>query len=405
MKKFFVLFSLSASFLLLNACGGSSVSLGSIDKLPQATNPVITSAAATAASVKVDAAATTGKNFYTETGTSFNRSSNRGMCELFNFSKEVLNSAAQTDKVLCYVKNVVTANNAALAGVNLYDGNFHYIKLVTAAGVEGGRVKMKIVKDGDRISEFEMANCMNHEGGPNTTQTEYLHQQLQSDGTITMVSKDINDETGHAWRGSMSVTGQVNAEGNFVSKAMTAQNKYTESNSAGSEIITMNQYADKMTFSGFTSNTFSGAFGNGSNTTQAYAQYQLLGGTSTSIHDYAMGEGSVKATISNVCGSCGWTAPPATTDVSSWNGDTTATIAATSGTYYTATNAGTVPAVTTVSIDWATSEAWDCLTGMDTATTLTFNQTSLDTTCAKYSMYQDDNHSWINCWQLIDGVN
>ena len=394
MKKALVFLSVS---LLFASCGGGGSSVSSLDKLPRMTNPVITNSAS-ASSVKVSSAST-GLKFWGTTDTAFGPGNSRGMCELFNLSRDSINRAATVDKMLCYIQNTIIsdANKAEMekSGINVYDGNTHIISLDFQGtnnnpntANEAPKMKLKVVKDGDKIKEFEMFTCM---GGTTAApkQSEYIHEVIDGDN-VTIVSKnsETSSESG-TWKAHFGVTGKINADAQFIEKEITALTSYSFGSNSNAQKATFNQYADRFKVVGSQSGTYE------SNTyvNHVYSEFQLINGTSTDIHKLAMGDGSVKCSYEQ-----GSSSPE------SWDGDTKDPLSSwTAGDYYSAVNAGTLPtknpAAEAAAIKFETSETWDC-SGTAEATMIV-DQNALEATCSAISLVPDGGNSWIDCWGRI----
>jgi len=401
MKKLLCLIGVT---ILLASCGGGSGGSGvsTMDKLPKMTSPVITSGASSS-SVKVNAA-TTGLPFWGTTASSFNSTSSRGMCEMFNLSRESLNRAAQADKILCYIQNTVAsdANKATIdaSGVNIYDGQFHTVTLNFAGGSPNPNstntlpvMKFKIVKTGDSITEFEMFNCM---GGTAASplQSEYMHQVIEGEN-VNIVSKNIETGGGQTWKSHFTTVGKINSDLNYTEKVITALTNWTvDANNYNYQKATFNQYADRLKVSGSQGGKCGTCGGSGAYANHVYSEFQLLNGTDSDLHKLAVGDGSLKSVFTYGTG-----------DPESWAGDTTKPLADwTTGDNYSVVNAGTVPtedptaesqAITFV----AASEAWDC---SDTSeVTVAVDQADLNTKCDSLGLVPDGENTWIDCWGTI----
>ena len=103
MKKLFFAVLAIIAFVFYGC--GSDVQVTDISGIPSATAPVVGNSLATQ-SVEVDAA-TTGLNLANASSSSFSSSSSRAMCEITNVTKEALDRASNSDRILCYVKNVM----------------------------------------------------------------------------------------------------------------------------------------------------------------------------------------------------------------------------------------------------------------------------------------------------------
>lgn len=400
MKKFFGLIGVT---VLLASCSGGGSGVNEIDKLPRMTSPVITSGASSS-SIKVSSAST-GLKFYGTDATAFTAGKSRGMCEMFNLSRDALNKAAGADKILCYMQTTVTsaANKATMdaSGLNMYDGNYHIITLNFVGGNpnpnsdnSAPKMKFKIVKSGDKISSFEMFGCF---GGTTTTpaQTEYQSQIIDGDN-VTINSKNIESEGSNGtWKGHFTATGKLDSEAKFTEKEIGAVTNWTkDAGNYNYQKATFNQFSDLMKVSAAQSGLCSDCcVGCSAYTNYVYSEYQLLNGTSSSIHDLAMGDGSVKYSFTQ-----------GGTNNESWRGDSKAVLAPwTSGDHYTAVNAEDFPtespATEAQAIAFSASETWDC-SGTSEAT-MVVDQDNLEAVCAEISLVPDGENSWIDCWTQI----
>ncbi|MFH1223571.1 MAG: hypothetical protein V1647_04430 [Pseudomonadota bacterium] len=392
--------------LVFAFCGGSSSGVSSLDDLPKMTSPVVSGSAA---SVRVSAA-TTGVPFWGTSQTSFTAGMSRSMCESFNVTREILNRAAQSDKVLCYIQNTIasSANEAAMSGLSAYDGNYHIVQLDFASSpnpnsqVTLPKMKMKIVKDGSNITEFEMFMCMS---GTNAAlqQSEYMHMVIDGSNNITITSKNI--ETGsQSWKNHMLVTGAIDSSGQFTSKNMTGVTYSSGTWGGGTSTnyakAVFDQYADYLTATAYQTGT--NTFNSNTNqySTQVYGKFQLINGTSTDLHTWAMGDGSINVSMSNV-----WQGQTYThQDVYSWLGDTKMDTTASAGMYYADAAAGTVPTTSPTTeasaIAFGTSETWDCSGTAENTTAISVDQTALSATCDVYG-FSTDGDTWIDCYNAI----
>jgi hypothetical protein len=390
MKKVLVFVS---ALIFVSACGGGGADVTTADQLPKMTSPVISGA--TLSSVKVDTA-TTGLAYWGATAASFPQGSSRSECESFNTTREILDRAAQGDKTLCYVQNtiVTAANKAALGSVDPYDGSYHIVDLTGITDQDGNlvaaKMKLKITKSGSSITGFEMFMCMN-----GTSQTEYLNQTI-SGSDITIVSKNIqNQGGGETWKASINVVGKLDGV-QFTQKQMTGISSWTSTQNTNSAKVIIDQYADALIASAYQTGTYNDGVNDNAYSTQAYAKYELLNGTSADLHTWAVGDGSVKVKTSNTWNGTQNDNPEG---VISWLGDTKADTTATSGMFYSSVNAGTLPTTNPSTeagaIAFAASETWDCAGTAEA--TLTVDQAALDVTCDKYGFRPNNSDSWIDC--------
>ena len=372
--------------LFMIACGGGGSDVSSVDKLPKMTSPVISGTSAS--SVKVDNALT-GLTYWGASSSSFTHGQSRSMCESFNITREIMNKAAQSDRILCYIQNTIVAPvNSGRVGT-ADDGNYHMVTLDFGGTVPNPSshntapvMKFKIKKDGDKITEFEMFNCMAGTASA-PVQSEYQHQVING-SDITITSKDIEGQ----YNNSISATGKLDGT-RFTQKQITGISYSTESCTNAAKTV-IDQFADAIVASAYQIGTC------GSNTysTQAYAKFQLLNGNNADIHQWAVGDGTVKVKTSN---NGSLTNPENTI---SWNGDSKVDIAAASGMYYSPVSAGTIPATDptaeAIALDFAASEKWDC-SGTPEAT-MVVDMAALTPICDQYGLEPDGGNTWIDCY-------
>ncbi|MCX6111954.1 MAG: hypothetical protein NTY22_01535 [Proteobacteria bacterium] len=398
MKKGVILIALP---LFMIACSGGGSGVGSLDKLPKMTNPVMT-AGVSGSSVKINKA-TTGTTFW---GGSFTTGNSRQMCETFNLSRESLDQAAQADKVLCYVQNtlVAPANSASFNAINPYDGKTHILQLDFGtspnpdSNITKPKMKLKIVKDGDKIKEFEMFMCMGGSDNDHLAQSQYLHQVI-TDGNVTITNKDISTH----YSNHMSVTGKLNSDSQFTEKEITAVNYSNNTYGINSSKAVFDQFLDSIIVSAYQKGTWSvtvDTIGVNSYTTRMYAKFELLNGSSTDTHKWAMGDGSINVSMSNTNPGC----PDGTCsydDKYSWLGDTKAVVSpASGGMFYSAVSGATLPTTDPTSeastIGFDASETWDCSGTAEVP--IVVDQAALDPICDILGFKVNGSDSWIDCY-------
>jgi len=417
MKKVLVLIGVT---VFLTSCSGGGGGVSDLKNLPKITSPVITSGAAelkfTPNSVKVSEA-TTGLNFYGATAISFDHNSSRGMCEMLNLSKEAIDKAAQGDKILCYITNTITApvNAGALkiGSGDPYDGNYHIVALDFGPtppnpDMTHPVMKFKVVKDGDKITEFEMFMCNSTAG-----QSQYLDEKVNSDGTVSIIDIDKNrDQNGGNWKGQVTVSGKINDAGMFTQKTITSVSGDTGAGTdscSNKQKVTFEQFSDSMRVSSYqvgqcpcSCPTPPCGCGDGTYSNQEFSVYQLIHGDSANLRELAMGDGSIKDHFA-------WGTSPS----ESWSGENTHPLSSwTSGDFYAVVNAGDYPTIDPTeeynAIDFTGATAWDCTTGTSEGT-MSVDMAALGaiSVCGSLGLRDDTNNSdtWINCWDIIDNAH
>lgn len=399
MKKGLILIALP---LFMIACGGSS-GVGSLDKLPKMTNPVVTSGASSTA-LKINTAVA-GLPFYGTNAASFTHgTSSRAMCETFNLSREIINRTAQADRILCYIQNTMVApvNSAAFNSITPYDGNYHIVQLdfstpTGPSGVTKPKMKFKIVKDGNNIKEFEMFMCMNGTDDA-LLQSEYMHQVINGE-TVNIVSKNI--EGSDQWKGYIVVDGKLNSDSQFTEKTITALNysNFSQSGYSGTNHSKgiFNQYIDSMIVNAYQTGSSSGPYGSNTYTNKLHSKFELKNGGNTDIQLLAMGDGSIYLQNTDSNGG-NWD------QRFSWTGDSPYNPLAdpASGMYYSATSTATTltdPTAEAAGIAFTASESWDCSGTAEVP--MVVNQTELNAACDYLGIIPDGENSWIDCWNAV----
>lgn len=384
-------------------CGGgdggssddsSGSGISSIGDLPHATDPVVGSGGSS-----LIKSAVTGIGLGSMDSSTFDADSSIAACEMSNRFKEGITSAANGDKILCYVQNVVEANSDV--AVDPYDGSFHVFGLDfgDAEGEEAGpsKVRMKIVRDADgNITEFVMYAC--GDSGSEDEQSEYISQTIDADGNFAMVSKGMF-EGDDGWSGShqVEVTGTLNASGQFTGeKVIELASTWSGSGGDdGSGEATMTQASDSVTYNGWESGSYSGDGGDGTFENRVYAAAELIDGNSGDdaydIGLLAVGDGAAHAILNGSFGGDEWGPDDV---VQGWNGDTTEEDADAAADYITAVEDQTPAAIGEVAIAFEGDEVYDCADEVEA--TVSVDTDALDAACSNLDL----GYEWINCWEI-----
>lgn len=374
--------------------GTTTTGITTIDGMPRATSPVVSEASPMVVGKALSKDATTGILMRTlgEAGNTFGPGQSMPACEGANHLREVLNGAAQADMILCYVQNIVADDTTGQLST-IYDGSYHTFGL-TITGDEQGQtpdhVKMKIVKTGDNITEFEMFACNSG------AQMEYLHQTI-SGSAFAMTSKGNYQNAGGSGWHQVDVSGTLNSSGYYTAKEISQKNSGTWGAGEHWNEATVNQYADSIAYDGydtghFTSDGFTGSF-----TNRVYAQAQLIdpntsaSNTSYDIGLIAMGDGAAHSIMANEWAEGqvwqadeteGWLGDTKMQDDTvSWYADVTGV---------TPSEAGAAP-----TIAFAGDEIYGCDGTEEVA--VAGDQTAMDAACQRFQLGWD----WINCYALI----
>lgn len=405
-------------FSVLAACGGvgstsSSASLTTIDGLPLATGPV--EASSTSANLAKSVRHLSKEvNLNSMNNTTFDTSHSIALCEMANRWKQILNSAAQGDRILCYVQHIFAANQNA--GVDIYNSQEHVLALSFTGGHDGhdsegpSMVRLQIVPGADgEISDFKMAAC--ESGASGVAQGEYLHQAITAatDGSATksfsMLSKGVRNRSGDSGSDQVSVTGTLE-RGHFINtKTIEVAYSGTSSSWDGYGAGTATQDATSINYTGYEGGSFSDDNWSSSNSDQITASAELIDGNSSSenydLRLLAIGDGAAHVVMTGT-GSDGTQSFTWNEDhTQGWNGDTKMEDSAAAAHYLALVAANNPPAAgARPSIAFAGDEVFDCANAIAEAT-VTVDMDSLGTACSALEM----DHSWVDCWQIIGQDN
>jgi len=405
--------------ILVCFCGcGSGSSTGDtpqvtdLSQLPKATSPMASASANLSRNITKGNGATTGLNIRTTDLTSFSYLSSMGACNTFNMLKQGVNSASQADMILCFVSSLnnnfssgVTDADGNPVTVDIYDGNYHIFNM-NIVGDTGApdRVKMKIVKTGNSITEFKMWMCKKT-GADVLYQNEYTDQAM-SGSSITMNALGLYSEGGNSGRHYVHVTGSLDANRVYTTKTITTKNWNTQSvdPTSWSETI-LTQTPGAFSFSGYNKGSWSSGEETGTYEDTSVGLGQMIGDTGA-LTALAMGDGAVKYTQGGTSGAGEYSQ----SGTNPWNGDTTYPELPADNDYYATADADTytVPEVqATVSADtwiaFSADQTWDCTddVGVGIYNMPESNYTTLATECSEYSF----DHNWINCYTVIGSCN
>lgn len=420
--------TLGLLLLLGVGCGSSSsgsgeeattVSLTTIDQLPRATNPV---ESATSASIVSKALAEVGLPLGSTDAESFDSSSSLAACEMFNMTKQAINSAAEADTILCYIQETFAAavaagiTDAAGEAIDIYDGSYHVFDLdfsgePSGSAEEGGpdKVRFRIVKSGDVIREFEMFACVSD------SQQEYVKQTIDGNSFSMTSTHSMSGSGGASYAGESSVSGTLNANGNFSNSKSIAMNmSNSDPNFDFWGVLDYAQYPTQGTMTGYLqgSNTYGG---------QSYTFIDRVAGSvqlidaNTDLDNYdigllAMGNGAVRGCVQGG-GDDFVDDPDCTEDIESsvntwrdsfieaWEGDTALVPPLADPTvseYYSDVADAVLPTESQPSIGFEGDEAWDCSDAAEAA--IAFVEIGADiSSCPGLS------HNHIDCWHIAGG--
>lgn len=349
------MFGLSIALaFLMSGCGsddGSSSKPATIDSLPKGTGQVASSQGAMKlfANVIFDLASmigfpiasnrsgvsTTGTKLSTATSLSWSGKS-AYFCESIRVVRDTFREVSSPDKILCYLG----AMDKKSIFTNVYGQSEQY-QYYQFTGDMPFKVKFRIDKGDAGISLFQMYMC------ENDSQSEFVGTTIETDGTVSLTS--VYSGGGGGWTGSAkaTVTGHINSSGVWKDKVMTSQYTGASSGYSGSGSSTITQGSGDLTIEGF----HSGSHDSNSFSAREYAKVATL--NTGSLETFALGDGTAK--VIQAYGA------ESHNDIKSWIGDTAANKSpASAGDHYSAANAGTPPAITTVSTSFGTGQTWNC---------------------------------------------
>lgn len=437
MKKFLVYLTLVAFSLFLVACFSDSDSTADADAdadadaasddavadeivaaittlagLPEATGEVSSGSSSSLFKVKNTLSAT-GFPLGSVTEADFGETSSLAACEMFNMTKTSINEAAQGDLIQCYVTSTFEA--ATPDTIDIYDGEYHHFDLVFPEGEDDGgpdHVKFKIGKDADgNINLFEMFSC---QGG---SQDMYLIQEI--DGTdFSMTFKMSGSEGAHSFADTATVTGTLNADGEFVDEVDGVASpkeihmQHSGSSTSGDDFwgdMTFYQYSDHGTLTGTMGGThiwtdpISGVSSSCSSSILT-SSYVVLNDGNPEGEPYEIGlleMGDGAASVSDT-GSCDDGGSWEHSVIEAWSEAGAigqALSDPTSSAYYAEVSDAVLTAASEPTISFG-DDTYDCGTAAEA--TINFGELASAgsnpmESCARLEM----SHNHINCWQLI----
>lgn len=424
MKRGIVVVAIMAFGCFLYACGSSSDSgsssssptVSTIEQLPMATGPMAASSSSVSAlpsigkAAEVGKAAATGLNIISTQQSDFEHDDSMGACEVFNVVRQSVLSAAQADRILCYVQAMAALDtfegltDSAGNPVVIDDGSWHIFNMNFEGADEGApsRVKMRIQKTGDAITSFTMFMCQG--SGDSIAQNEYTSQTIDGSNFV-MTAKGMYSDGEWTGRHQVDVTGALNASNAFTSKTVTAKDYGSAIGGANLnwQESTLAQLPGAFALSGYRYGNYTDPEG-GTGTSQeaAYSKGQMLGDSvvDRTIANLAMGDGAVK--VDGAYTSSRWGAYDPDPSVDAWLGDGAEVLTpASDSAYYADANAGTLPTVgAQPSIEFTADQTWDCTDGgIAYATLPVVSLPAIESACSQYGGMGGD--SWINCYEQI----
>ena len=396
------------------ACPGAAVN--SIADLPKATGPVVdeSSGSAFVAGLPAATAQTTSLVLGSLSNQSFDSNSSMAACEIANMTRIAVESAAEADLVLCYVQNIIDNNQNV--GIDLYDGQYHTFALDFGTPAGGGtqppgpeetgpsKVKMKIVRDGSTITEFEMFACTDGPSGP--VQQEYTHQIIDG-GDFSMTAKGMfSDPFGGTNAHQVQVSGHLDDVGQFVGKKdinLAHQSDWGNGGTGYGEMFVEQQPA-LLDLNGYDAGSWTFEESPGVQKTNNYshrvtAEAELFdlnqAGAVYEIGKLALGDGAAKVNMRDGDDFKWWDF----TEIQGWDGETTQLDNVNPTTFIDKVRANDLPVVAdSVTIEFGPSETWDCSDPPEV--TVSVDQLAIDAACSALQL----GHEWIDCRAAIEGA-
>lgn len=365
----------------------------------------------------------------------------RAGCEATALLKSTYEMATQPDKIKCYVGKIVD-NLAALGYDNTYidtTGNYNYWRLSETGFT--GYVKFKFKKGASGlIEEFEMFDCMNPERAG--TQGSYMSTTITG-SSVAMSQKFIHEwsqggSTGDFY-GEFAMTGTLSGS-RLTSKQLTVTHESSWNGSWGTGTrygkTIVDEYLSTFKINAHNYSTGTGSWSYNSSTynfaneedVKIFGVTELLNATPGKMSTLAVGDGSLKAIISNknksstgaitvadaqACttstGDC-WVKNETVTQT--WLGDTLEAGIFNGDSYgYTEVNE-TTPTLsqTDPTIGFTSAQTWDCTTiaASDQSAGITLKDLNIGTAAmqAKFAecnaVYGFNQGQHLECWQLED---
>lgn len=417
MKKESLLTLLSIGFLITAAAcssdssssGTDTVTLATIDALPQASAPVVdsTSGSLSAAVKAADSDAETGLILQNISSDDFSQSSSLALCNSANMLRSALNEAVQGDVILCYIQAMAAQDGftAQVGDIDIYDGEPHIFNMDFSEEGGGGafRVKIQITKDSaGTITAFNMWAC-DGASQDSLAQSEYLSQAIDGASWTMNSTFSFEDENGSGSH-EMNAEGTLNTSGEFTAKTITSSytGNWGDGTNYGTTIV--EQGADTATITSSDTGTYT--WSNGGNSSeqeygnQVFAEMALL--DTELMATFAVGHGAAKGINSGTYGQLqGDTVVSVDYDetfTQGWNGDTTAVDE--DSTFLDAVTDATLPdEATEPTITFSGDEVYDCSgTG---AVNLTVDGTAIDAACSDLTL----GWNWVSCYDIIQNGN
>lgn len=325
-------------------------------------------------------------------------SHSRGMCETVSMVKDLISEASMPDSFLC---RVGVMRKHGIFSASLDNGDYWYYNL---GGSSGSVVptRLRLVKSGGKVSQFEMSLCM---GSSSASPVQIIHlSSTAANSTYSSESVFAMDMGTMSFGGRLLATGQVDSAGQWLSKSISAQKSYSSNGSVYGASVTLNQYADHLTLSGYSGGDYSSGSSLSSFSNSYYSVAEIL--NADSLSTLALGDGSANYSVDFSYDSNGdgdvldlGEYHDVQSTVQSWNGDTYSPLAnAADGPYHGSLAAAPTPGTVAV-VSFETDEAWDCSSGTSTMHELDLSTVSSSVSadlaaCDKYSF---QNRNWINC--------
>ncbi|MCP5464369.1 MAG: hypothetical protein H7A33_05020 [Deltaproteobacteria bacterium] len=379
---------------------GSSPQLTSISELPLATDEVQSSS--NSSYLRGHRDSREGENclhFDSQEEQNFDADVSVAACETYNMSRQALAGAALGDLILC--RTQVAADQATEQGVDLYDGEYHVLAINHERGdgsSEQHKVRVRVTQgENNTISEFEVAAC--DEDGDQ----EMYSQQSLDGNAYSLVSKHVRSRHGEDGMNSLSVTGTLDENGNFVGEKNINLEYDVSDREHGDDLVSswgrfdFTQGATQASLSGQESGSVVSDLGDSTFENKIAGFIEVSVDASASefdLRNFALGDGHVFGLWSGVGeGQNSW-------DIrfeEAWEGETLTSIALADSIFADAILDTTLPDGVEPNLGFTAEESYDCSDEAEVTITITRNSAE-DERCEQYELEE----RWVDCLEAVN---
>ncbi len=340
--------------------------ISELEDVPNATDPVVAGASSNLTTTGPSAAVSFGED---TTVDDFSDGGSYGSCEMVNRMRGAIGQAGQGAMIMCFMQQMFADNT------DIYDGEYHAFDLDFAdAESDTGapdHIKIKVERDGDAITSFEMFACQSG------TQNFYFNGTI--DGTTLTIINKGSSATGEGTsvEFASTITGEVDDAGDFIGEKVIDLAYVNDfGDDSGNYCDTTTTATDTtIAFSGYCMNT-----GSDSGAEALFAMADLDDNDSALIDEWGLGAGAAKIVSDfNTDGlevEQGWDDTGVIDEESAYLSDEDFV-------------AGSVPATsdTAPDVSFGSGQTYDCSDTVDE--TLTGTIETLMTACSDYDLTQE----------------